>query len=339
MPQITFIAHTLTPLFISGADQTTAELRPPTFRGLMRYWYRALTGSLVGTDTNGLTTVIEAETALFGANDTGSAVSIRVSEPSTTPREFTEKISIPQGGKWQATGKGYLLWSMAKSGKAERGNLKPARWYFPSNTSFQVTLSTRGNNGTKLRQAEAAFWLLTHLGSVGSRSRRCAGSITVQPVHPGSTTFPFDLPEDAQALKLQIEQGIKDARAFCHLNYRSVKDARFDVLTPDACHIWILQDEQPWSNPEIAMKEIGERLQDYRRMIPIHQRKIFGLPLQTFNGRRASPLLLRIAELRNNKYVGIAVLFKTMGSGICMEDYTIFDKWPDEFEGTLEVAL
>src|SRR5712691_4243202 len=146
MLHITFTLRILTPLFLAGADQTKAELRAPSFRGLMRYWQRALVGGMGGTDRRGLEEVAKAETAVFGATDTGSAVSIRVPAGSSEPREFTEQISVRVAGKWQATGKGYLLWSMARSGRADKGNLKPARWYFPPGTSFQVTLSARGGN-------------------------------------------------------------------------------------------------------------------------------------------------------------------------------------------------
>src|SRR2546421_9149932 len=182
MQEVTFTLQTITPLFLAGADQTRAEIRAPTFRGLMRYWQRALVGGLVGTGQEGLKQVMQAETDVFGATDTGSAVSIKVSGVSGEPREFNEQISVRVAGKWQATGKGYLLWSMAKSGREDKGNLKPARWYYPPGTSFQVRLSARGQDETKLKQAVAAFWLLTHLGGIGSRSRRCAGSLAVQTV-------------------------------------------------------------------------------------------------------------------------------------------------------------
>src|SRR6266567_6910588 len=162
MQEVTFNLQTLTPLFLAGAEQTEAELRAPTFRGLMRYWQRALAGGIAGTDTLGLKQVMEAEKNVFGSTNTGSAVSVRITATSIQPKEFTEQISERIGGKWQATGKGYLLWSMARSGRADRGNIKPARWYFPPGTSFQVTLSTRGTDDTKHKQALAAFWLLTH---------------------------------------------------------------------------------------------------------------------------------------------------------------------------------
>ena len=72
MLEATFTLRTLTPLFLAGADQTRAELRAPSFRGLMRYWHRALIAGIVGTDAKGLEKVAEAEKNIFGATDTGS---------------------------------------------------------------------------------------------------------------------------------------------------------------------------------------------------------------------------------------------------------------------------
>ncbi len=341
MQEVTFTLQTITPMFLAGADQTKAELRAPSFRGLMRYWQRALVGGLVGTGQDGLKQVMQAETDVFGATDTGSAVSIKVSGVSGEPREFNEQISVRVAGKWQATGKGYLLWSMAKSGREDKGNLKPARWYYPPGTNFQVTLSSRSQDGTKLKQAVAAFWLLTHLGSIGSRSRRCAGSLAVQIVGSNPTDFSFNTPESTQALKQQIEQGIRTARALYSTEQRSIREAQFDSLAQGVCRIWILQDAQPWNSADVAMQKLGETLQDYRSHISIQRRKIFGLPLPPiiFNKRRASPLLLRVAELQGNKHVGIAVLFKTAGSDVSMEDYKLIENWANEFRGKQEVAL
>jgi CRISPR-associated protein Cmr1 len=350
MEEVLFTLRTVTPMFLTGADQETAELRAPTFRGLMRYWQRALLGGLVGTQN--VEKVKKAETAIFGATDKGSAVIVKVSEASQEPREFTEAISIRVGGTWQATGKGYLLWSMAKSGKAERGNLKPARWFFRPDTRFQVTLSARGNDATGLKQAVAAFWLLTQLGGIGSRSRRCAGSLSVLEVSTNNpTNLLFTPSADVPALKLALENGIKEARTLARQALEEAKDqalqfssgaqADFDILANGKCSIWILQKEQPWSSAEDAMKGLGESLQDFRRDIPIEERKIFGLPLPPiiFNKRRSSPLLLRVTELQNNKYVGIAVLFQTAGRDVVMKDYRHIRDWIATFSGRKEVQL
>jgi CRISPR-associated protein Cmr1 len=290
-----------------------------------------------------LNKVIEAEKQLFGATDAGSAIALRVSQPSQEAKEFTEQTSTRIGGTWQATGKGYLLWSMARSGNPNRGNVKPARWYFPVGTHFQVTLVSRNSNEAQFQQAIASFWLLTQLGSVGSRSRRCAGSLAVQTVNQEVSALPFSQPKDTLTLRSQLEQGLQIARSL-YSNEQQVSrlhPTTFDALAHGACRIWVLQDEQPWASAEMAMTKLGERLQDYRSHISIEQRRIFGLPLppKFFKERRASPLMLRVTELQGNKYVGIAVLFKTGGRNIRMEDYTVIERWINEFRGKLEVTL
>jgi CRISPR-associated protein Cmr1 len=347
MRQVTFTLRTLTPLFLAGADQTSAELRAPTFRGLMRYWSRALVGGIVGTEANGLKQVIEAESALFGTTDTASMVSLRVSRPSHEPKEFTEQISRKDAaGKWQATGKGYLFWSMARSGNVNKGNLKPARWYFPPGTQFQVTLATHGEQTDQLQQAVAVFWMLTQLGSLGSRARRCAGSLAVQEIAHDTISieqFAFTPPATAQELLQQLEKGIRAARNLCapKAQLAQMQQSNFDVLARGRCRIWILQDHQPWSSAEAAVTRLGEQLQSYRSQIDIYRRRIFGLPLppKFFKDRRSSPLLLRITQLQGNRYVALAVLFKTGGKNICIEDYGIIERWITGFAGRLEVTL
>jgi len=342
MQEVTFNVETITPLFLAGADQGTAELRAPSFRGAMRYWFRALVGGMVGTDTAGLKEVIEKESDVFGATDQGSSVRVKISEASRVPEQFTERTNIQVRGEWKATGKGYLLWSMVRSGNPAKGNVKLARWYFPRGTQFQLTLSARDNTEQDyLNQAITSFWLLTHLGGMGSRSRRCGGSLTITNVVGNTSALPFNTPETAQALKQQIEQGIKTARTFLHVHPHRAIDPRFDILSSGNCRIWILQENQvTWKSPDEAMRIIGERLQDFRSTIPIQQRKVFGLPLKGINGRQSSPLHLRIIKLQPEKYVGIATLFKTSTPGIPMGDYKHIENWiSTSFPHALEVLL
>lgn len=340
MDKVIFEVRVLTPLFLAGADLAGAELRAPTLRGLLRYWLRALVGGLLGTDGPGLEFTRQTENAIFGSVDMRSAITVQVSGASQEPREFPEKISIKQGEKQLSTGRGYLLWSMTKRGR--RGNFRPARWYYPAGTGFQVVLSARELFSLQLKQATAAFWLLTHLGGIGSRSRRCAGSIQAD----GAllTTLPslsFVQAEHSQALKHQIESGIDSARKLIALETRPVQDASFDALASSTCRIWILHDGQPWHSAERALQVTGERLQAYHSRLNIEQRKIFGLPLakSTPGARRASPLHLRITRLRGSHYVCVAVLFKTLSEDVRVQDYDVIEQWSDGFRGKIEVQL
>nr|BBH88798.1 hypothetical protein KTC_35490 [Thermosporothrix sp. COM3] len=60
------------PSFFAGANQKAAELRAPSFRGQMRYWYRALVAGVEGPEN--LKALREAEAAVFGSSSLGSAV-------------------------------------------------------------------------------------------------------------------------------------------------------------------------------------------------------------------------------------------------------------------------
>jgi len=44
MNSITFDCEIITPMFLAGADGKTPELRPPSIKGIMRFWWRAING-------------------------------------------------------------------------------------------------------------------------------------------------------------------------------------------------------------------------------------------------------------------------------------------------------
>ena len=45
MKKITFGCEVITPMFLSGADGNP-ELRPPSIKGMMRFWWRAINSHL-----------------------------------------------------------------------------------------------------------------------------------------------------------------------------------------------------------------------------------------------------------------------------------------------------
>src|SRR5207248_982084 len=194
--------------------------------------------------------------------DVSSMVGVRISPPDSDPIQFNENIT--KGGvKQQSTGKGYLLWSMKLK--------KPSRYYFTPNTHFQIHLSTHSTDIIKHKQGIAALWLLSHLGGVGSRSRRCAGSLLLKALQGDTHDFSFDISPNTATLKKHLEQGIADARLLFNITGPFIHQAQFDTLAPKTCRIWILQEERPWPSWEDAMPVIGESLQSYRNTIPPQQ--------------------------------------------------------------------
>ena len=66
----------VTPLFCAGADSTHSEIRLPSFKGVLRFWWRALAWSRCRAD---LEAIRRQEDALFGSAGGGqSCVSMRL---------------------------------------------------------------------------------------------------------------------------------------------------------------------------------------------------------------------------------------------------------------------
>ncbi len=79
MRELRVTLETVTPLLLHGADSgKNPELRPPPFRGVMRYWWRAALGGIIG-DKN-LKGLHELEGAVFGSTERASPISLRLRE-------------------------------------------------------------------------------------------------------------------------------------------------------------------------------------------------------------------------------------------------------------------
>jgi len=323
--------ETVTPLFLGGAEsrpkegiEGTPELRSPSFRGAMRYWFRAFVGGIYGDEEQ--KAVQKAESFLFGSasSNTGHAsrVLIRIKNQKLKPLQKYEKIKGPNGRPLlPPAGRDYLYWSMDKSGKAEKGNLLLARHYIPQESIFDFLVSIRTISDWELVQKYAMYslWLTTQLGGIGSRSRRTAGSLSIRtdkiegfPPLPQIGTkkeIARQMGETISAMRNDLSIGISPPK----INLPS----RFDVLHPDACKIWVLGVAK---SSEGMVKAIGEKMQAYRSHIPAGQNKdtwllersIFGVPVKELKGleRRSSPLWLKVSKM-DDYYVGIATLFKS----------------------------
>lgn len=320
--------ETVTPLFLSGADPCgEPELRAASFRGLLRFWGRALVGGVVG-DGN-LKALREAEKTVFGDIESGSNIIVRVSGQTRS-----------QPFKHSQPGVDYLFWSI----------LRTDRRCFPHGTPFTLTLQTRAGvkSGEPIRMAWAALWLLTHLGGVGSRVRRGGGGVQVIKV---KGPVPVDIPDmliraqTPQQLNGELSNGLKQLRALVRTDDStpSIPSAnpQFNVLHRNCCRIVVLNKE--WANWEQALNDVGLGLQTFRsRRPPDYQnvknvvsdsssslspveRSAFGLPIgfyyrslggkkATLKGsihdRRASPILIRVVRLANGQYTVVMTVFR-----------------------------
>lgn len=349
MDKLTVTLKILTPLFLGGAEprDKPPEMRVPSLRGALRYWYRAVIGGTIdgSSPEKFLKALYDSESEVFGNTKQASSVIIRArwlnGEPKSEPfnrREFGQDRIDPTE-KCQTSGKNYLYWSMGPLGGSAR------KYYLPDQEKpLELTLEKRigvTDGEQKLLEAGFALWLLCHLGGIGSRARRTAGSLQVNQASSLEGMPSFDAPATVEGLVTHLQSGIQEIRKYFGKS-TPTSSLQYDVLSSSTCKIWIIRGEQPWDNWKPAVETIGSYLCGFRNKRPTDyldvlnwingkstpntvQRAVFGLPLpfRYSNGttgtvvgtihedRRASPLHLRIYQLSGGEHVCIATLFMT----------------------------
>lgn len=160
------------PAFIGGANNNTdqqAELRIPSLRGMLRFWWRAAHPHLQPAALHA------AEAAVFGSvHGDHCRQGVRlIPESVATPRELS--FDVTQAVRRDA----HLAYTAY--GCVNRQAIAP-------NTPWKLKI-----RGTRHQVTETlrAFWLLGACGGIGSRNRRGWGSVTLQSVEPPSG---FSLP-------------------------------------------------------------------------------------------------------------------------------------------------
>ncbi len=282
--------HLITPCFSSGANQEKAEIRGPSIRGQLRWWFRALGGTA------------EEEQSIFGTIHGGrdgkeprsSSVRVRVSHVQG-PRKDNQNLD-DMGIKLREF-QGYFLWPLRKN---RRGRYYPRGKTFPS---FTLNLNHRPLVGGKElpRQTLLAFALL---GTLGSRSRRGYGSLWPQSITFNGEDVPIPqtleelqglleeiLPKDFTVLALVREPGKTwdedEALNICAESLRAFR-----------CH-----KASQWGKDDHDVPYSQDSTQVYRPALglPLTQRYRNGKTFKTSKpgvNRWASPLLFKIVRLQ-----------------------------------------
>ena len=162
----------VTPLFISGEDHKEAELRGPSIKGALRFWYRAIALPRLGSWKK----VKDEEQKIFGSSDTGQGqFLLRV----TT----NDKVVITQSPQlWPDHGSAYLGYGLIGLGRdGNRRQVQTSRPYINPGTTFTVEIILKPNCPIEtipiLRKSLIALGLL---GGLGARSRHGFGSLAIE---------------------------------------------------------------------------------------------------------------------------------------------------------------
>jgi CRISPR-associated protein Cmr1 len=197
MSKITVKLETVTPLFLGGAEpRGEPELRPPAFRGAMRYWFRATLGGVIGDKD--LENLHKLETKVFGSTDAGSQIAIRL-HGSLASNTFD---ILPH-----------------KQGSGRRKAFKESQ-------TIDLTISAlRPIDEVSWKNACMALNLAILFGGVGLRSRRGYGSLRVVKTSDSSLipVTPTTLDEWPRHIKVICLSAVKRANELATQNNVSPK--------------------------------------------------------------------------------------------------------------------
>ena len=197
-----------TPLFCSGADPEKAGFRLPSFKGVLRYWWRALAWSQY---EGNLQKIQEKENSLFGsASDDGgqSRVLLRLLPQQGPQRQPCRKGSVltvsgkPQDSVAVGEGARYLGYGVMEAFESPKkgtkaGQLTCACLPAPQDFTIQLRVLDLGENDAKL--LEDSLIALGIIGGMGAKSRKGYGSLTLQSLCVDGEER-WDVPQSMDAL-------------------------------------------------------------------------------------------------------------------------------------------
>lgn len=173
MRTITFTCETITPMFLSGADGSAPELRPPSIKGALRFWWRAMNGHL------SLEELKKRESEIFGGTDGESGGRSKVIIRAKPLDMQTENEARPVPHKDFMKQKAFKV-----------------------KQKFEITLSLTQNVIDDKKQVifnfdqmKALFELVCVLGGFGKRVRRGMGSVRIVKTKVGDEVKNYLLPD------------------------------------------------------------------------------------------------------------------------------------------------
>lgn len=298
LESITLEVEAITPLFIAGADQAYIEgegLRPPTLRGLMRWWFRAIMGGIVDAGT-----LQKKESEIFGSTNARSKVRI-----------ITNALDKPVGiNQVSALNELRYLWFSIYMQKSRGQRIS----CYPPGSKFSITLIS--DNSSILSTAACTLWSTIYLGGVGARMRRGAGSFRVLKAEKAANycNFSFKGSNINADAKNFLENNLKIIFDNLKSGYSHLRKPNgqldFCVLSRKTSEIALINNL--FSRYEKGLIEVSNVYQQFRSGrnrfgkkiapgIPRQDRVVLGLPIQRLNerDRLASPFHISVMKVGN----------------------------------------
>lgn len=194
---ITATYRVVTPMFLGGANPEEAEFRPASFKGALRFWWRALAWGRVcsqlvedtGTEPDQedvLGEIKEQEDWLFGSNAKQARVIFRAEYDPPEILDDGKKLRIPGSGEIVGDGARYFGYGVMGAYGKNKGTLTSGCIVPPFDFTVQAIFKPRSGEVSvdkfevdltnTLRPAMRAIGLF---GGLGSKARKGYGSLTL----------------------------------------------------------------------------------------------------------------------------------------------------------------
>ena len=241
----------VTPLFCAGSDGERPEFRLPSFKGVLRFWWRALAWPCRNLDS-----LQAEEDYLFGSSKSGqSRVSMRVAR-SSVPQPIVRKDDVLGKLNGDVVGHGarYLGYGVMEAFRSQNRNTREGQLIRAClQAPFEVTVRMTAHDlsGPRLASLKDALIALGTLGGMGAKSRKGYGSLVIRSL---------SIDGDPQ----QVPQSVDDLRRAILALRGSGTEAplpEFTTLSPGTRHVLLESDKR---DPLELLDLVGRELVRFR---------------------------------------------------------------------------
>ena len=240
----------VTPMFCGGANPNHTELRVPSFKGALRFWWRALAWARQDGD---LDMIRREEDKLFGSSSGGqSRVSMSLSEPIET-RVLAARKVLEDAGHVVGEGARYLGYGVMETFQRRdrrAGELIRACLLAP----FDLTIRMRARCLTddQMQSLQDALISVGLFGGMGAKSRKGYGSLVVRSLRVTGEE-PWRAPRSIGELSTRI------GALACERSTNGWAD--FSAMSGKTRHLLVTGEAR---TPLMLLDLVGRELQRYR---------------------------------------------------------------------------
>ncbi len=258
----------VTPMFCAGANPRHAEVRLPSFKGVLRFWWRALAWSQYDGD---LQKTQKREAALFGSAAGGQSRVLMRLNPPDGQTMLGKNLRVGQSARYLGYG------VMERGPEKERGCLPPP-------LHFTVRLRERDLCDEQSKSLQRALIALGTIGGMGARSRKGYGSLVIESLRVNGR-------EEWREPEAMTDLG--DRIKALHTGGGPNEFPKYTALSKRTRHVLVSSGQ---TEPLRLLDLIGGEYKNAVRSCHRRGRIAFGLPRGRRNDRRASPLFIHIHE-------------------------------------------